>query len=136
MNIKSLTKIISVGIVFILSIFFSFTETQKETTKDTKDTKRNERYYQEKFCKDLNGIVEYRLEDRTRIDCLTKRYAIEVDWAKKWAEGVGQSLYYAAMTKKKPAVGLIAGKNDTRYIKRLNLLAKKYNIKVYIIDKE
>ena len=49
-----------------------------------------EKYYQTKFCNKLNGRIEYRLEDTTRVDCLTDDYAIEVDWAKKWAEeGIG-----------------------------------------------
>ena len=79
--------------------------------------------------------MEYRLFDKTRVDCLTSKYAIEVDFAKKWAEGIGQSLYYADVTGKKPGVGLIVGKKDKRYLKRLNRLAKKYNIKVFVIKK-
>jgi hypothetical protein len=75
------------------------------------------------------------LPDKTRVDCLTDGYAIEVDWAKKWAEGVGQSLFYADMTNRKPGVALIVGENDQRYLKRINLIAKKFNIKIYIIKK-
>jgi uncharacterized Fe-S cluster-containing radical SAM superfamily enzyme len=67
---------------------------------------------------------------------LSDEYAIEVDFAKKWAEGVGQSLYYAHMTGKKPAVGFIIDtKKEKRYLKRLEILAKKYGIKIFIIDK-
>jgi hypothetical protein len=79
--------------------------------------------------------MEYRLFDKTRVDCLTDDYAIEVDFAKKWAESVGQSLYYADVTGKNPGVGLIVGKKDKRYLKRLNRLAKKYDIKVFVIKK-
>jgi hypothetical protein len=79
--------------------------------------------------------MEYRLFDRTRVDCLTDNYAIEVDFAKKWAEGIGQSLYYADVTGKIPAVGLIVGKKDKRFLKRINRIAKKYNIKVFVINK-
>jgi hypothetical protein len=99
-------------------------------------TKKNEKYYQDKLCKKLNGITEYVLEDRTRVDCLTSDYAIEVDWAKKWAEGIGQSLYYSYMTGKKPAVALIVNDNDQRYINRLNTIAKKLNIKTIIIQRD
>jgi hypothetical protein len=79
--------------------------------------------------------MEYRLFDRTRVDCLTDDYAIEVDFAKKWAEGIGQSLYYADVTRKTPAVGLIVGKKDKRFLKRLKRIAKKYDIKVFVIEK-
>jgi len=101
----------------------------------TKSVHHKEKYYQTKLCNKLDGVMEYRLRDRTRVDCLTDDYAIEVDFAKKWAESIGQSLYYADMTGKKPAVGLIVGSKDNRFEKRLNRIAKKYNIKVFLINK-
>jgi len=79
--------------------------------------------------------MEYSLFDRTRVDCLTDNYAIEVDFAKKWAEGIGQSLYYSDVTGKSPAVALIVGKQDKRFLKRLKRIAKKYKIKVFVIEK-
>ena len=97
--------------------------------------KLNEKYYQTQLCEKLDGEMEYVLKDRTRVDCLTDEYAIEVDFAKKWAESVGQSLYYAKMTHKQPAVGLIVGTKDKKHLKRLNLLAKEYGIKVFVIEK-
>jgi hypothetical protein len=69
--------------------------------------KKHERFYQKELCDTLDGVMEYRLEDKTRVDCLTDKYAIEVDFAKKWAESIGQSLFYAQMSGKKPAVGII-----------------------------
>jgi len=103
--------------------------------KEKKYKKHTEKYYQSKFCKNLDGIMEFRLRDKTRVDCLTDNYAIEVDFAKKWAEGIGQSLYYADVTGKIPAVGLIVGKKDKRFLKRLKRIAKKYDIKVFVIEK-
>jgi hypothetical protein len=88
------------------------------------------------MCQDLGGKIEFVLPDRTRVDCLTDEYAIEVDWAKKWAEGVGQSLFYAQMTKKKPAIGLIVGEKDGRYLKRLRSISEKLGIKIIILDRE
>ena len=55
----------------------------------------------------LKAKVEHRLQDASRVDILTGYYAVEVDWAPKWAEGVGQSLYYALKTSKKPALLLL-----------------------------
>ena len=66
-----------------------------------------ESYYVNGWCTPSFGKKEFRLWDATRVDCLTKDYAIEFDFAKKWAESIGQSLYYAKMTGKKPAVVLI-----------------------------
>ena len=81
--------------------------------------------------------MEYVLKDRTRVDCLTDTYAIEVDFAKKWAESIGQSLYYAKMTEREPAIPIILDiKKDQRYLKRLNLIAKEYDIRVFVIEKE
>lgn len=102
------------------------------------EKQRHEKYYQVQLCNKLGGVMEQSLLDRTRIDCLTEEYAIEVDFAKKWAESVGQSLYYADMTEKKPAVGLIVWntEKDKRHMKRLETLAKKYGIKIFKIKRE
>ena len=94
-----------------------------------------EKDYQNYWCKANNGITEYRLADKTRIDCLTKNYAIEFDFANKWAESVGQSLYYALCTNKKAGIVLIMenqGK-DIKYLKRLQEVAGKYNILIWTI---
>ncbi len=100
--------------------------------------KHNEKYYQTQLCNELDGVMEQSLLDRTRIDCLTDEYAIEVDFSKKWAESVGQSLYYAEMTGKKPAVGFIMrdNKKDNRHLKRVKVLADKYHIKIFKIQRE
>lgn len=83
----------------------------------TTQTKLHEKDYVNKYC---TGIKEYTLPDKTRIDCLTDEYAIEFDFAKKWAESIGQSLYYAKKTGKKPAVAIItSGEQDMKYIKRI-----------------
>ena len=112
----------------LISIFF---------TGCTKETKHNEKYYQTILCNELDGVMEQSLLDRTRIDCLTDEYAIEVDFSKKWAESVGQSLYYAEMTGKKPAIALIVrdNKKDKRHLKRLRVLANKYDIKIFEIER-
>ncbi len=114
-------------LILIISVFIGC---EKKVTY-----KHTEKYYQTKLCKRLGGVMEYRLSDKTRVDCLTKEYAIEVDWAKKWAEGIGQSLYYSIMTHRKPAVALIIGYKDRRYIKRLERVANKLGIKVFLIKK-
>jgi len=66
--------------------------------------------YQEKWCTEHGGQVEVVLPDRTRCDCLTETHAIEFDFGKKWAEAIGQALYYAIQTGKKPGIVLILEK--------------------------
>lgn len=91
-----------------------------------------EAFYVSQWCSSDFGKQEFVLWDGTRVDCLTKDYAIEFDFAKKWAESIGQSLYYAKMTGKKPAVVLILTKlEDYRYVKRVERLDK--GIKVFLI---
>ena len=86
----------------------------------------------------MNGVVEYTLKDKSRVDCLTSTYAFEVDFANKWAESIGQSLFYSIETNKKPAVLLIMerGQKDIRYIKRFRAVSKQHNIQLFTIDKE
>jgi hypothetical protein len=126
-------KVLVALLVAILGYFVGDFDTKDEP--QTKDIKKNEKYYQKIFCKNKGGQIEVVLDDRTRVDCLTSTYAVEVDWAKKWAEGIGQALYYGLQTHKRPAVALIVGTKDQRYVKRLNIVAKKHNIKVFIIKK-
>lgn len=79
--------------------------------------------------------MEYVLEDRARVDCLTEEYAVEIDFAPKWAEAVGQALYYAIMTGKKPGVVLILrNEGDKRFLKRISKISSIYKIRVWEID--
>ena len=79
------------------------------------------------------GRVEVVLQDSTRVDCLTDEYAIEYDWAHKWAEAVGQSLHYARMTGKKPGIVLIMKPGDEKYLERLKPIAFNAGIKVWTV---
>ena len=96
-----------------------------------------EKFYQNIFCKKIHGITEYVLNDKSRVDCLSSKYALEVDFANKWAESIGQSLFYAKKTNKVPAVLLIIerGQKDIKYLKRFNTVAKKHGIQLFTIDR-
>ena len=97
-----------------------------------------EKVYQEYFCNKFGGIMEYRLKDRTRVDCLLKEYAVEVDFAQKWAESIGQSLYYANQTSRKAAVLLIMEDEikDQKFLNRLENVSKKQDIDIWLINKD
>lgn len=134
---KKYSKILNLIITFLVVIFgglyFCLNYVPKELY-ETQEMKPNmvESYYQNEWCKPEFGQKEVILWDRTRIDCLTKDYAIEFDFAKKWAESIGQSLYYAKMTGKKPAVVLILTKaDDIKYVKRVERVDS--NIKIFLV---
>ena len=128
--------------IFLLLIFFLipdyvYSDEYPLNTDIEPMIKNREHNYQESdyvnaYC---NGQIEYVLNDLTRIDCLTEDYAIEFDWAKKWAESVGQSMYYAEMTERLPAVAIIMkSPRDERYIKRIKKANKNiviFRIKAY-----
>jgi hypothetical protein len=92
--------------------------------------------YVNHYCQQWQGQIEYRLSDRTRVDCLTETQAIEFDWCKKWAEGIGQALYYSKMTGKAPTVALICKKSEERFIDRLSKAAPHIELIVILNDKE
>lgn len=89
--------------------------------------------YQQAWCKAHNGQTEVILDDSTRVDCIIDTHAIEFDFAPKWAESVGQSLYYSLKTNKKAGIVLIMENldKDQYYLQRVVRLAKKHNIDVW-----
>jgi hypothetical protein len=66
---------------------------------------KNEKHWQRLYCAGME--LEHRLADGARIDCLNAEYAIEVDYVDHWAESIGQALYYASATKRKPGIILL-----------------------------
>ncbi|HHL33122.1 MAG TPA: hypothetical protein ENJ30_02015 [Desulfobulbaceae bacterium] len=83
--------------------------------------KHYEKWYQRQWCEQQGGKTEYVLPDRTRCDCLTATHAIEFDFGPKWAEAIGQSLYYSLQTGKRAGIVLILEQpGDMRYWIRLN----------------
>lgn len=81
----------------------------------------HEAEYQKAWCDKRGGVMEYELPDKTRVDCLLPDMAVEFDFANKWAECIGQALYYGQRTGKTPACVLIMerGDKDLKYLRRL-----------------
>lgn len=97
-----------------------------------------EKDYQKIWCDSMGGVREVVLPDKSRADCVIEKYevgyAVEVEYARKWQEAIGQALYYSAVLKKFPGILIIsAGDSDNKYIDRLMIVADKYNIKVWVI---
>ena len=82
----------------------------------------------------MGGVMEYLLPDQTRVDCLTDKYAVEVDFAYRFYGAIGQALYYGYMTGKKPGIAVIVEKeSDKRFLKRLKLVTDKEGIRVWVL---
>lgn len=111
----------------ILALFFFF------LTKSSAHAEHlhPEKWYQEKWCAQEGGQIEYVLPDSTRVDCLTKTHAIEFDFGKKWADAIGQSLYYSAMTGKRAGVVLIMEKEtDRKYLMRIRTVIDTFSLQI------
>ena len=67
---------------------------------------QQETYYSEILAHKLNGVTEYKVEGGS-VDILTSDYAIEVKRASKWKHSIGQALWYALQTNRKPGIILI-----------------------------
>lgn len=63
--------------------------------------------WRDALAKELKGRTEVSIEGG-RVDVLTDTWAIEVDWANKWHEGLGQALHYSDATGRQGVVALIA----------------------------
>mgnify|MGYP000415407729 CR=1 FL=1 len=89
---------------------------------------KSESDYQKEWCK---GRQEAVLQDRTRVDCLTDTHAIEIEFANKWKNSIGQSLHYALMTGKKAGIALIIRKeSDKRYLAQLERVIEENRLSI------
>lgn len=94
-------------------------------------TEHPEKWYQEKWCTQNNGITEFRFPDKTRCDCLTDTHAVEFDFGRKWAEAIGQALYYGFQADKRAGIVLIIEQpSDQKYWIRLNSVIEYYKLPI------
>lgn len=89
-----------------------------------------EKTYQQTWCQPP-GQIEYILPDKTRCDCLTDTHAVEFDFARKWPEAIGQSLYYSLQTGKRAGIVLILESiEDRKYWIRLNSTIQHFKLPI------
>lgn len=101
--------------------------------------KHKEKEYQKFWCDKAGGVTEHVVSGGSRVDCLTDTHAVEVEFAPKWKEAVGQALYYGKKTKRTPGILLILeSKNDKKYLNRLIYTVKKNYpfVRVWTIKQE
>jgi len=89
-----------------------------------------ERDYQRAFAAMLSvAQTEVVAVDGSRCDILTPEYAIEVDYANKWAESIGQALHYALMFNRRGGIVLILRKpEDSHHVERVKNIISQYNL--------
>ena len=101
--------------------------------------KYREADYVNYVCPKIKGIIEYSLDDGSRVDCETNIYSIEFDFGKKWAEAIGQALYYSSKTGKKAGIFLIITKrNDWKHLEKIKkvIKEKRIDIKLWTVSPE
>lgn len=92
-----------------------------------------EREWCELLAPKYQAVTEAPIWDGTRCDLLNDEYAIEVDYAKKWAESIGQALYYGITLNRKPAILLLVkGIKDRRYAHRAQTVCANLGITMFI----
>lgn len=96
------------------------------------------------FCGELEEVVrlapkynaqpEIRLSDGTRCDLLSTSVAFEVDYSRKWAEGIGQALHYSLLTGFRPGLILLVSQpaKEWRHIHRAARICGKYGIEFHV----
>ena len=94
-----------------------------------------ESWYRDRLAECLGGTSEYRLPDGTRVDVLTADVAFEVDWPPNLWQAVGQALWYAKRTGRRPAIYLIAReKTDSTWIDRARIICREQGILLFVHD--
>ena len=92
-----------------------------------------EQWYAQRAAESYNGLAEFRMPDGTLCDVLTPRHAIEVEFALKWSEAIGQSLHNAFQTGRLAGILLILTEpEEERYLDQLNKLIDHYELLIEV----
>ena len=111
--------------IILLSIFLLLTSVTAHAKHQ-----HHEAYYRDNWCSG-RGVTEFVLPDHTRCDCLTATHAVEVDFAPKFYEAIGQALYYSLQTGRRAGVVLVLEqKSDYKYWLRLNSVIEHFKLPI------
>lgn len=107
---RKYNHLIKRNFLFLWAILYVFNLTAQKT----------EREYSQIINCAMGGISETGVING-RVDILTDDYAIEIDFANKWKESIGQALWYSLQTNRKPGIILILRtQKDWKYFQQLN----------------
>jgi hypothetical protein len=94
----------------------------------------SESYYQKIAAEKYSGETEVVMPDGTRCDIVTETHAIEVDFADKWGEAIGQSLNYAFQSNKRAGILLILEKkSDEKHLIRVNSIVQHFELPIDVL---
>jgi len=102
---------------------------------------QSERHFAKLIQARLGGELEKVTDDKSRVDLLTSTHAYEIEYARKWKDAIGQSIWYALQTNSRAGIVLIMEcKKDFMYVQKLitalehSNLSSSIDVKVYPID--
>lgn len=82
-------------------------------------------------------VTEHRLWDGTRVDLLSDTWAVEVDYAGKWAECIGQALYYGQVSGRKPVCLLLVNlPADGHFVYRCQTVCHNHGIELWVVERK
>lgn len=117
----------------LLELFSSSTALLIPAMELPVDPDAKEKFWTEALAQDIGGVAEVAIESG-RIDVETDVYAIEIDFVKKWKEGIGQALHYGEVTGKTPALALIVtGAPDMKLLRHIERLTAKQGIRLLVL---
>lgn len=82
----------------------------------------------------VGASVEVALPDGSRVDLLTRELAAEVDFARKWKEGVGQAAWYGHASGRTGALVLIVGDRDAARARRAEGACRRAGLRLYLVS--
>ena len=154
-GIKGAAVIISISI--LLGLFLKFTDKTTNSDEHKKSTSKYfsvshlipeillsvnrgspEKKWTEALAKKLGGESEVKIENG-RVDVLTETYAIEIDFIRKWQEGLGQAIHYGMALDKISVLAIIYdSKNDESraLIKKIEKITMAKDVKLIILRPE
>ena len=108
-----------------------------------------EKSYQKSWCSSHDGTPEVITPSGARVDCMTPEYVVEVEFAGKYCESVGQSILYSRELHRKPGIVLIIEDpfKEQIFLDRLNKIlsgtevtygtnGERSSIKLWIVHRE
>lgn len=135
--LADIIAVILLAVVVIGSICTYGTSKSEQITAEIKRAQVDIKSLPESFYRDyvalhFKGEIEYYIRGK-RIDVVTDEYAIEVERAYKWREGIGQSLDYGFLTGKTPCIVLIViDEKDENYLEQLLNVVRYWKLKIVV----
>jgi hypothetical protein len=88
--------------------------------------------WRDALAREIGGRTEYRVP-YGRVDVMTSEWAIELDYAHKWHECLGQAIHYGLATDRRGVMALIDEGWANGYLEYVEGIAQRVDVKVIIL---